>query len=260
MVKARRTRGATRKPVRKQRQPIAWQQGLRHFLMMSLLVGFVLGGVWLQQEDNLPILHVTVDGKFEHVNKNELVKAVTPYVTGSFLSVNVSKLREAGEALPWVQQIQVKRRWPDSLHLVVEEQYAIAQWGQNDLVNNFGELFSPAKKSFPTGLAKLQGPDGSNKAMTKHYIDVLKQFSPLGLQISKLEMDKRRAWTIRFDNGMNLMLGRANSEQRLARFVTMYETSLKPYEEQIYTVDMRYTNGLSVVWKSGRQPKFNGTV
>jgi len=260
MVKARRTRGATRKPVRKQRQPIAWQQGLRHVVMVMLFVGLAATAVWLQQEDTLPILHVSVDGKFEHANKNELVKVVTPYVTGSFINVDVAKLRAAGEALPWVKLIQVKRSWPDSLHLVVEEQQAIAQWSDKALVNKEGALFFPPKNSFPKGLVKLIGPKGTSEVMTRQYVELATRFSKIGLSLSKLEMDKRRSWAIQFKSGLKLKLGRADNEQRLTRFVNIYKAGLQRYQGQIQTVDMRYTNGLSVVWKSGSQPDFNGTV
>jgi len=260
MVKARRTRGATRKPVRKQRQSIAWLQWLRHMVMMSLFVGLVVGTVWLQQEDTLPILHVSVDGKFEHADKKELVKVVMPYVTGSFISVDVAKLREAGEALPWVKLIQVQRSWPDTLHFVVEEHQAIAQWSNKALVNIEGELFYPEKKTFPTGLVKLTGPKGTSKVMARQYSDIVKRFDELGLSVSKLAMDQRRSWLVQFDNGLQLKLGRADNEQRIERFVNIYKAGLQRYQKQIQTVDMRYTNGLSVVWKSGVQPDFNGTV
>jgi len=260
MVKARRTRGATRKPVRKQRQPIAWQQWLRHMVMVSILVSIAVAAVWLQQEDTLPILHVSVDGQFEHADKNELVKVVTPYVTGSFINVDVAKLRDAGEALPWVKLIQVKRSWPDSLHLVVEEQEAIAQWSNHALVNIDGKLFFPVKKSFPKGLVKLTGPEGTSQVMTSQYKGIVKRFDELGLRVNKLAMDKRRSWFVQFDTGMQLKLGRANNEQRIERFINIYKAGLRHYQKQIQTVDMRYTNGLSVVWKSGIQPDFNGTV
>ncbi|NOQ93921.1 MAG: FtsQ-type POTRA domain-containing protein [Methylophaga sp.] len=260
MVKARRSKGATRKPVRKQRQPLAWQQWLRNMVVISLFIGLIVGGVWLQQEDTLPILHVSVDGKFEHANKNELVRVVTPYVTGSFINVDVAKLREAGEALPWVKLIQVKRSWPDTLHLVVEEQEAVAQWSVHALVNTNGELFFPAKKSFPKGLVQLTGPKGTSEVMTKQYAGIVNYFHRVGLSVSHLQMDKRRAWSIQFKNGMQLMLGRSDNKQRLERFVNVYKAGLQRYQAQIQTVDMRYTNGLSVVWKSGKQPDFNGTV
>ncbi|PCJ31626.1 MAG: hypothetical protein COA90_05560 [Gammaproteobacteria bacterium] len=262
MVKPRRSRGATRtqKTVRKPRAAIAWQPVFRTLFFMSLMVMLAGAVYWLQKDESLPILHVSVDGKFEHANKQALINAVTPYVTGNFLNVNVAKLREAGEALPWVKSVQVRRRWPDSLHLIVDEQTAVAQWGDTALVNAKGELFSPAKNSFPQGLTRLQGPEGSGEVLTQYYMSASKKFNNLGLNIIHLEMDERRAWTVHFKNGIKLMLGRANNKQRMERFVTIYMANLKQFEARIKTVDMRYTNGLSVVWKSGLKPEFNGAA
>ena len=56
-------RGATRKPVRKQRQSIAWQQFLRHGFVSFVAIVIVATAIFLQQDDTLPILHVSVEGK-----------------------------------------------------------------------------------------------------------------------------------------------------------------------------------------------------
>ena len=128
-------RGATRKAMRKQRKAVDWQKGFRLTFVMLFLFGLVSATVYLQRDDTFPILHVTVEGDLLHTDKNTLIKAVTPYVTGSFFSVDADRIQHAGESLPWVKQIQVKRAWPDSLHLVVEEHHAISRWGDNALLN-----------------------------------------------------------------------------------------------------------------------------
>jgi len=261
MAKVNKRVGATRrKPVRKKRPTVEWKQWLRFMVMVPVFAGLAVLVFWTQQEDSLPILHVTVDGDFEHANREQLVKAVTPYVTGSFIHVDVAKLREAGEALPWIRQIQVQRKWPDSLHLIVEEQQAVAYWGKETLVSRYGELFSPAKNTFPKGLASLQGPDGMNEILVGKYIDVTQQLKQIDLQVDELKMDSRRAWTLTLNDGLKVKLGRADGTQRLMRFINVYKAGLLEYSSQIKTVDMRYTNGLSVVWKSGLRPEFNGTV
>jgi len=253
-------RGATRKSVRKQREAIDWQKGFRFTFVMLFLFGLVSAAVYLQRDDTFPILHVTVEGDLLHTDKNTLIKAVTPYVTGSFFSVDADRIQQAGEALPWVKQIQVKRAWPDSVHLVVEEQHAISRWGDNALLNNNGEIFSPATTTFPAGLATLTGPKGANKMMAKRYVDIQRQVSKLGLKVTQIKMDQRRAWQVDFSDGLKVMLGRANSEQRLQRFITVFNAGLQRYQADIATIDMRYTNGLAVVWKQGQKPNFNGTV
>ena len=267
MAKNTHRRGATRKPVRKERQPmswgkpgIAWGPLLQNTFIIMFVFVTALSVVWLQKEDTLPILHVTVDGELTHVDKASLVAAVKPYVTGSFINIDVAKLREAGESAPWVKQIQVKRSWPDTIHLVVEEQQAIAKWGQAGLVNSDGDLFYPPKSSFPKELTLLKGPESTNTLMVKRYAEIVEMFGPIGLELSSITMDNRRSWSLYIKGGMTVKLGRADSENRLKRFVALYTTQFSEYQDQINIVDMRYTNGLAINWKSGKQPEFNGTV
>jgi len=253
-------RGATRKPVRRERQAVAWQQVFRHVVVVVALVMVITSSVYLQQDDTLPIVHVTVEGEFIHVDKAVLVAAVSPYVRGSFMSIDVAGIRAAGEALPWVKQIQVRRVWPDSLHLIVEEQVAVAQWGDKALINIKGETFYSPKAAFPKGLAVLQGPQNSHAVVTKRYQQMSKVLDDNNLTIKNLSMDERRAWSITLSNGMKVVLGRADSEQRFKRFVRVFQSGLNQFESQIAEMDMRYTNGLSVIWKQGQKPDFNGTV
>lgn len=253
-------RGATRKPVRKERQALAWQQWLRHSMIVLMLVTIVSASVYLHQDDTLPILHVTVEGDFANTNKDKLVTAVNPYVTGSFINVDVASIRQAGEALPWVKQIQVRRIWPDTLHLIVDEHTAVAQWGDHGLVNEQGKVFLPPKNTFPRGLVRLEGLEGSSEMMTQRLLAIQEYVTELGLTTKKITMDQRRAWTIYFDNSVKLLLGRADSEQRLQRFVKIFKAGLERYKTDIAGIDMRYTNGMSVIWKPGQKPDFNGTV
>jgi cell division protein FtsQ len=260
MAKTLNRRGATRKPVSKKQPVIPWLLWLRHTVILSVISTVIVGVFWLQKDDTLPILHVTVDGDFKHVDKAKLVKAVKPYVTGSFINIDVVKLREAGEAAPWVKQVQVKRSWPDTIHLVVEEQRAIANWDKHALVNSDGELFSPAKDSFPKGLAILEGPEMTSKLMVKRYMEISAILKPVDLVIATITMDKRRSWTLNMKKGMTVKLGRADSKRRLERFLSVYKTQLSQLENEINIIDMRYTNGLAINWKSGHQPELNGAV
>ena len=114
-------RGASRKPVRQARQPVKWSILLRHSAAFLFVMLTVFGGAYLYQDDTLPILHVTVDGDFHHVDREAFVAAVTPHATGSFMTMDVATIREAGEAQPWVKQLQIRKVWPDSLHFIVKE-------------------------------------------------------------------------------------------------------------------------------------------
>tara|TARA_R110002111_G_scaffold8250_1_gene30767 strand:+ start:212 stop:991 length:780 start_codon:yes stop_codon:yes gene_type:complete len=253
-------RGATRKPVRQAKKVIAWQYIARQGALVLGLVIIALA-VWTFRQSNiLPILHVTVEGEFNHVDKAVLVDAVKPHTRGSFLSIDVAKISEAGEALPWIRQVQVRRVWPDSLHLVVEEQIPVARWKNTSLMNKEGQTFSSSNKKVLVQLATLDGPEASQAMMTKRYLAMRKVLKQHDLEIKTLVMDNRRAWNMALTNGIHVVLGREESEQRFNRFLRVYSDGLQHYQTQISEMDMRYPNGLSVIWKPGQTPDFNGTV
>jgi cell division protein FtsQ len=264
---ATKQRGATRrqpvKPIHQQRDPIAWGSWAKVSLVFMVLLIGVSTIAWIHQDDSLPIKHVSVKGELVYTEKPDLITAVTPYVKGSFFNVDVVKVRQAAEALPWVNQVQVRRIWPDKLLLQVAEHRAIAQWGDDGLVDETGDVFYPPKHTMPAGLVMMHGFKGGSKVMTQRLVDIHQQMSRLGLKVTELTMDQRRSWQLGFSNGMKILIGRANSEQRLKRFAKVYQMGLKAYQKNIEGVDMRYTNGLAVIWKNGQQPQFselNGAV
>ncbi|HEC74578.1 MAG TPA: cell division protein FtsQ/DivIB [Methylophaga aminisulfidivorans] len=259
---AKRASGATFKPkaVKAQKRAINWALIAKQCSVLVLVLTILAGGMYLHEADTLPVKHVTVEGALQHTNKDALISAVTPFVSGSFLDVDVANVQQAGKTLPWVEQVQVRRIWPDTLHLIVKEHQAIARWNDDGLVNNRGEVFKPNKHTFPDGLIQLNGPEGTSDMMARRLVSIQQKVDAIGVKVIKLSMDKRRSWQVDFNDGLHLKLGRADSDKRVNRFVDVFQSGLASYKDVISEVDMRYTNGLAVVWKDGQQPDFNGTV
>lgn len=253
-------RGATLRLQGQIERPIGWNYIARRSLIALMLIGLV-GVSWIVSQSNiLPILHVTVEGSFDHANKEVLVEAIKPFTRGSFLSIDVSQISNAGESLPWVKSLQVRRLWPDGLHLIVEEKIPVARWKNKSLVNKDGETFISSNKKVLAKLSTLDGPRASELIMTNRFITMNEKLERHGLKIKTLVMDNRRAWSIGLTNGILISLGRAESEERFNRFLRVYQNELKDYQSQIAEMDMRYPNGLSVIWRPGLKPDFNGKV
>jgi cell division protein FtsQ len=260
MAAVKKKSGATLKQVKKQREPISWDVGLRHLFTALILLTVVGTGMLWHEQTVLPIKHVTVEGDLNHVDRNKLSQTVKPYVSGGFLDVDVNSIQRAGESLPWVRQVQVQRVWPDTIHLIVEEQTVIARWNKAGLINSLGDVFYPQTMAKTTGLIDINGPKGMSEMMTRQLVQMQADLDVIGLHISSLTMDERRAWKLTFKEGIELNLGRANMEARLARFITVFKGRLAQHQAQIAVVDMRYTNGFAVQWKAGQQPDINGIV
>lgn len=224
-------------------------------LFMLSLIGIVVWGVGrLADPQTLPLREVSIEGQFKHITKHKLSEAIADRVTGGFFSVDLEAIQVAAEELPWVSQVGVRRVWPDSLQIQVKEQTPLARWGEDALVSVEGEIFAPPRESFPKNLPKLEGPLGSERSLVSRFGEIQAQLSSLKLQVAQLTIGERRDCHIVFENGMELVLGRAYNEQRLTQFRRVYIRLLQLHREDIRRIDMRYTNGFAVTWRGGTAP------
>lgn len=217
-----------------------------------LLVVVVLAGEWtamrVTDPQTMQVKSVQVEGVFHHVQPAEVKQIAASFSERGFLGFDVERLRVAIEGLPWVKKAVVKRVWPDALQVTLEEQIAVARWGMTGLVNPDGELFFPEPDGSLGELVTLHGPGKHGAVVLAQYRKVDQLLTEHNLKVVRLEQDVRRAWVVTLSSGMKLLLGRKESEARLARFIQLYPKVLVTWEQAIDEVDLRYTNGFAVRW------------
>ena len=221
---------------------------LAGFLVGLTGLAFALAGLQLGLRSPLwPVHDVTVQGRLEHTTRAEIEAALRGRVAGNFFSVDVVEVRNALERLPWVRSAAVRRVWPDRLEATLEEHVALARWGEQSLVNTYGERFSGASEA---RLARLSGPARSEGEVARRYARFNEIVAPLGTQVEEVILTPRLAWQLRLGNGVRLALGRdADAAQaRLERFV---QTAAKGTPRYDY-VDLRYPNGFALRMPDGR--------
>lgn len=231
--------------------------GLRGALIMALglVLAGILGWVWATLTDPrlLPIKNVQVQGPFTHVNAQAVRDAVAPYLSGNFLTVDVRSVQQVVQILPWVRHAEVRRTWPDAVHITVTEQVAVANWGEDALVNDAGEVFKPPRAGYPAGLPSLRGPEGSGNTVVTAFQDMSAMLAPLKLHLTRVTLDERRAWSLDLDNGIHVVLGRGDGYGRLLKFIRFYRRALHDQEAAVERVDLRYSNGFAVSWKQAEK-------
>lgn len=223
---------------------------LSGLLLLGVLAAVtVLGMRWLSDPYRFPLGVVEVKGDFRYLQKARLQAAVAPYATGGFFTVDVVAIRTAAEALPWVYKASVQRVWPETVRVQIEEQQPVAHWHGEGFLNRHGEAFFPAGEQVAIELPWLDGPDGQEQKVLERYRRVRAALAPLGLQVQQLQVDGRRAWEVQLAGEVVLKLGRTQPWQRLQRFVHAWPVVFASRQAQLRTVDLRYSNGFSVVWQ-----------
>ncbi|RMG55282.1 MAG: FtsQ-type POTRA domain-containing protein, partial [Gammaproteobacteria bacterium] len=154
-------------------------------------------------------------------------------------------------ALPWVYRVSVRRLWPDTVRISISEQQAVARWGEDALLNPWGEVFRPAREDIPAGLPRIDGRLSRKDVLIKAFIDMntrIEQASG-GRHVARLAEDRRGAWQVVLDNGLKIELGRREQQQRLGRLLRIYRRVIAGNEARVGRIDARYSNGLAIAWQ-----------
>ena len=238
-------------------------------------LGLMAYGVtsWVMAQPWFALTTLEVKTPVAHVTEAQIRLVADRRVHGTFFTVDLDNVRESLEKLPWVREARVERRWPDTLVVSLVEQEPLARWNDNALVNAEGGVFVAAADG---ELPRLSGPEDSSAEVVAAYRRYQAALATLDMRIAELRLSPRRAWSIRLDNGMQLMLGRQQTDVRLARFVSYYPRLISaqaaPASVQAVSmagtavapkpaapilplsVDLRYADGFAVRMPNGVSP------
>ncbi len=199
----------------------------------------------------LPITKIVVsplNTKFENLDAKKLAEIVEETLTDrGFFHINVRAVQTEMLRQPWVSKAIIKRSWRDKLIIQIREQRPVARWGEKELLNEKGEVFSPEFLGKAKTLVRLTGPVGTQKIMLEHYKVISARLEVCGLGLSEVLLTDRRAWTLYTDDGKALVMGRDDILNRLQRFLIGYPKKLAARWSEVNKVDLRYSNGLAVL-------------
>lgn len=236
---------------------------LTHFLMFAFL-GLVLLWVffWIGQRPIFTIKEIQIQGannqSLQHINTTLVRSQVIGNLTGNFFSIRLNDTRKVFEELPWVRSASVRRVWPNTLSVTVEEYEPIGNWESADgakLIDRHGELFTVnmAEADSHKNLVAFSGPPNSNQEVMELYQQLNERFTPLNTRIKSLTLSSRYSWTTTLDNGMTFELGRdldqkdrSQIKARLDRFFKVWPQVKEKLANKIDYVDLRYSNGFAV--------------
>lgn len=237
--------------------------------LMSLLAGFIsllaLGMLataaiaWLIHRPIFDLKTMELKGETRDVNVIGFETQVVPKLGGSFFSVDLKKVRAMVESQPWVRKAVVQRAWPNGLKVTIEAHKPLAFWGDNLLVNTYGEVFSAnlAEADEQGELARLDGPQGSELLVSRMYADASRSLKDIGLVPTQVNLSDRYGWTFLTAQGVRIELGREQEdlgiEDKLARLKRVYASLTTNLMKSVEVIDMRYPKGLAV--KGERIPK-----
>lgn len=199
---------------------------------------------------------ITVGGDTRHNNSVTLRANVAPRIAGTFLTVDLARVRAAFETAPWVRRAVVHRDFPNRLRVMLQEHQPVALWGGDGdarLVNSFGEVFEANLGEVDQdGLPTLSGPEGQGAEVLSMYRAIEPRFAAMDMLIEELDLSVRGSWTVHMEAGAVIELGRGNIDEvmpRVERFLKTLNQVVSRYGRQpnaIESADLRHENGYAI--------------
>lgn len=226
-------------------------------LLLTTVIIAVLAAAawWALRNPVFAIRGITVTGDTGHNSPATLQAAVAKRVRGNFFTLDLSDVRRAFEALPWVRTAVVQREFPDRLSVRLLEHVPVARWGaqSGQLLGESGDVFAMSDPGEAgADLPLLQGPDGQAALVLQVYHDLGPAVASLGTTIAGLELQPRGHWTLTLAPDAKIELGQgtpAELTERFARFAETVGTVAARHGRtaaDIESADLRYQQGYAV--------------
>jgi cell division protein FtsQ len=207
----------------------------------AVLNGWIGGSRW-------PMRQLVVTGEFRQVSDARVRNAVLPLVQDGFFAVDLDAIRATLAALPWVQKVEVRKRWPDRLEVALVEYRPMARWGADRMLSERGDIF-PAPKGAQGRLPLFEGPDDRAPELMAFHSQARPLFLTAGLQVERVRLSARGSWNLLLSDGTEIEVGRGDPQARLSRFARLLPRLEDADARHIQRADLRYTNGFAITWR-----------
>jgi len=194
----------------------------------------------------MPINNVQIEGAFVHLSRGDIQLQLKQVLTGDYFTADIEAVRNSLLLLPWVEDASIRRQWPSTLRIRIIERKAVAYWSDDSLLSDKGELFKPEQINRDMQIPVIKGPEGLHHKVWGFLVTLHARLSGLGLDVNKLVLDERRSWSMLLSNGVELQLGRNDTERRIQRFVKVFSMQNAPKIDDIKYIDLRYPNGFAM--------------
>ncbi len=261
---------------------IVWMHRVSVFLLsLASLVVVAVFCLWVLRQPNAGFTHIQLHGETTHQNHNTMVlkKQLQPFLQAGFYAADLQKIQTTLQTLPWVKQAVVRRRFPQTIDIHLQEHQAVAVWkslaamnssvstalttASSTLLNEQGQVFSIDLDSFlalhDKKLPILSAENHPEKLLEMHQ-SLSKIFSLLNLKVNALTLSTQGNWHIQlqYTNADGVVVyskidaGEGGVEQitvKIQRFVSDLRQRLMQQSRSIADfeyADLRYAQGYAL--------------
>jgi cell division protein FtsQ len=226
--------------------------------LIVVLTGYIAlaagAGAWLRDEvddamrtalvaSGLSVEQIRVEGR-NRAALDEVRGAIGVIQGESILHYDIEAARARLEAIEWVEDVQVIRFLPKTIHVVLRERSPVAIWqmdGELHLVDNTGFVINEFEDVITNDPSAMDLPLIVGPGAPAHATDlfqVLQLYPDLAENFASAIRIADRRWNVRLKNGIEIRLPAENIDLALSRIVK-YDAEHDLLRQEIQSVDLR---------------------
>ena len=246
-----------------------WVIGLVSLLVLGMLGLYLIDRLYNPAQ--FRIEQIAVTGQFQHVAVEQVREVVADSLDGNYFSASLDGIEQRIEDMPWVFEATVRRQWPSTLKVHIEEVQPIARWGEDQWLNASGDLVE--REASDMVLPLLDGPESQQESVWRSFSQWHGMFASHGISLDRLRLDARQLWylslsltplakgrdelVIAADQGRALdqaevvmIVDDSDATARIERLIGALNNQLIAEFPAMKSIDLRYPNGFAIDWIS----------
>jgi cell division protein FtsQ len=231
---------------------LLWTGLLAGFFLAIVIAGLFTGGHVsaaiggakdqanaLMARAGFTVQSVTLDGRAETAQK-EIARMLGINRGDLMLYVDVDEARARLEALPWVKSAEVRRVWPNRIHVHIVERRPVALWQLEGAVAVIDAAGEPIAGEDPARFPDLPLVVGMGAAESVSALLALDATQPnLMSRVKAAVRVGERRWNLRLANGVEVRLPEEGAEAALAELVRL-DREENILARDIKAIDLRF--------------------
>jgi|GEM_PF-262472 len=189
---------------------------------------------------------VAITGELANTNGDQIEMAIEDLVESDYFSIKLGAIKAVLEKFPWIKSVDIRRIWPNSILININEKQAIAYWQNKELLSAEAEIFNPKEIKSLGQLPKLSGPEDKAVFVMHNYHQMNRILSAVGLNIESLHLEDRYSWQLKLNTKMTVRVDDKKSLEKIKNMVSLLKKVSVEEIVKIKSIDLRYENGMAL--------------
>lgn len=214
-------------------------------MLILALIASVNQGV--EELNSVPVRDVVIEGDINRVSKESLQVVIHNATKKGFYSVDLKGLHRDIINLPWIKEARVKRVFPNSLLIEIEENELFAFWNEHAVITKDKQVVYKDEAAYGE-LPHLIG-DELDKVLDVY--TVIDENIPESMKpVRKIDVSYTGVVRLKLAQDIDIVMDTDLLKEQLARWVSVFEDQLINQVDRLRSVDLRYVNGLAAVFEN----------